>query len=330
MSFLSLLGSTQPENATNTRLEMLAGARRLEDAEAAERVTTKKLANATHSGFAYEVPTKEQSWNREILKATFHESAGGPTVVCVGRLKRTAALAPIMQWMGLGNEATDPNMPPPSDAQLIMAYYSKMMAKQRWSKANNALGALRAMKMVGGGGLGGLLGGGGSKGPLGALGKGTVKMPEQAQSDSPNDTPEASPVHPKLVRNTRMSVSFVQNDPKAKNLATSNMARLPKATDIKNILRTLQGSWVFCLLDPKQEYAFVAVSEDAETPLYSAVTDDGCILFSTAVMALPKDCEVLQMPKGSYFIGRYNGNRLKDLVFKTFVKSPPADQSAAA
>ena len=66
-----------------------------------------------------------------------------PYSVALSRLKRTAALAPIMQWMGLGNEATDPNMPPPSDSSILMAYYGKMMAKQRWSKAHNALGKRR-------------------------------------------------------------------------------------------------------------------------------------------------------------------------------------------
>ena len=48
-----------------------------------------------------------------------------------------------MRHYSLGNEATDPNMPPPSDSSILMAYYGKMMAKQRWSKANNALGKKR-------------------------------------------------------------------------------------------------------------------------------------------------------------------------------------------
>ena len=43
MSFLALLGSTQPESVTDTRLEMLAGARRQEDAEAADRIIVQKL-----------------------------------------------------------------------------------------------------------------------------------------------------------------------------------------------------------------------------------------------------------------------------------------------
>ena len=44
MSFLALLGSTQPESVIDTRLEMLAGARRQQDSDAADRIIIKKLA----------------------------------------------------------------------------------------------------------------------------------------------------------------------------------------------------------------------------------------------------------------------------------------------
>lgn len=299
---LAILATTSNEALCLERLRNLEKSKRDGgDAAAADRVKAEIIAGTGGCGFAFELPDRTKSWDREMLKGTTHTSSNGAQCISVSRLKRTAALNGIMQWMGLANDMTDPDLPPPSDSQLLAAYYSKLLAKQRWSKANSALGALRAMKLSGG---------------IGAL----TAAPAPA-ADSPTDSPSDSPVHPKMVRGQRMSVSFLKGDSIAKNLAEKNMAKLPKATDIKNFLRELNGHFAFCILDIKQEFAFAALSQDANVELYAGVGDDGSLMFTTELTALPKDCQSAQIPKGHYFLGRYNGRGLDDLVFLPFIKS---------
>ena len=74
----------------------------------------------------------------------------------VSLIKRTARLADILQFMGHGNSRHDPDWVPPPDAEILAAYFRRMMAKQRWTKAQSALKTIRAMQ----GGLLGALGGG--------------------------------------------------------------------------------------------------------------------------------------------------------------------------
>ena len=74
----------------------------------------------------------------------------------VSLIKRTARLGDILQFMGHGNSRHDPDWVPPPDAEILAAYFRRMMAKQRWTKAQSALKTIRAMQ----GGLLGALGGG--------------------------------------------------------------------------------------------------------------------------------------------------------------------------
>ena len=90
---------------------------------------------------------------------------------CVARsaIKRTAKLGGILQWMGVSNDMTNPDFVPPNDADIIAAHYRRMMARQRWTKANKALSALKAMQNAGKGLFGGASGSaslsGGRSGP---------------------------------------------------------------------------------------------------------------------------------------------------------------------
>ena len=91
--------------------------------------------------YAYEAPDTVAARSRVPKVSAFD---GSNQVYCVSHshLKRTAQLAGIMQWMGLANDMSNPNFTPPSDAEIMMAYFNKMMAKQRWQRAGAALGVL--------------------------------------------------------------------------------------------------------------------------------------------------------------------------------------------
>lgn len=304
--------SGKSEAATEKQLKVLEQGRRDGgDAAAADRCKVVVLEGGTGSGYAFEEPDRTRSWDREYLKATTATGTNGVNVVAISRLKRTTKLQTIMQSMGLGNEMSDPNLPPPSDADIMMAYYNKMIAKQRWAKAGNALGALRAMKLASGG--------------LGALGGASASS---AKQDSPVDSPTDSPVHPALAnRKARMSVTFINGDEVAKKMAKHKMSQLPKSKDIVDILRSLEGHFAFVIMDTKKEYVLVARSEATDEHIHCGIGPDGSLFFSTDAATLPKDADTIEMPQGSFFIGRYNGNGLDDLKFRTYVQ-PPATQAA--
>ena len=95
--------------------------------------------------YAYEAPNAMAARAR-APKVSDMSGTNQVYVVAHSQLKRTAQLSGIMQWMGLSNDMSNPNFVPPTDSELIMAYYNKMVAKQRWQKAGSSLIALRAMK----------------------------------------------------------------------------------------------------------------------------------------------------------------------------------------
>ena len=92
---------------------------------------------------------------KRTVKATSFGTAG-MHCAAVSLLKRTARLSDILRHMGHGNSGQDPDWVPPSDAEILAAYYRRMMAKQRWTKAQSALSSIRAMQ---GGLLGAMKGG---------------------------------------------------------------------------------------------------------------------------------------------------------------------------
>ena len=65
----------------------------------------------------------QDAWTRRLYER----------VHCVthSHLKRTAQLSGIMQWMGLANDMSNPNFVPPTDAELMMAYYNKAGGRGR-------------------------------------------------------------------------------------------------------------------------------------------------------------------------------------------------------
>ena len=279
-------------------------------------------------------------------------SDGSNQVHCVAHsfLKRTAQLSGIMQWMGLANDMSNPNFVPPTDSEIMMAYYNKMMAKQRWQKAGAALSALRAMRMAGGGAFGlktpvkpaapEPMPGYDSEGkrlPRHSLNEKMKKEQEAKAKEEAGlpDSPTESPVHPRISdsqgkRNARMSVSFVQDDKAAALVAKKTMGLLPKAHDVRDMLRSLIGSFCFAILDVKKDLILVACSEESEVTMLACVAADGTMFFGTDPDSLPADCTLLEVPKGTYFIGRYKGNGEEDLQFRKFAKVAVTAASEAA
>ena len=81
------------------------------------------------------------------------------------------------------------------------------------------------------------------------------KEEEEKKKEIAPDSPTESPVHPRISQSTparapRMSVSFVQGDSGASAVAKSKMTQLPKARDLRELMRELDGPWpAVCGLD---------------------------------------------------------------------------------
>ena len=143
--------------------------------------------------------------------------------------------------------------------------------------------------------------------------------------EDPLDSPSESPVHPRISQSTparapRMSVSFVQGDTGASAIAKRTMSQLPKAHDVREVIREFVGPFCFVILDCRKELILAACSEDCEMQMLASVAPDGTMFFGTDPDAMPPNCTIMEFPKGTYFCGRYNGNGDEDLVFKKYAK----------
>ena len=246
----------------------------------------------------------------------------------VSRLKRTARLSDILRHMGHGNSGQDPDWVPPSDAEILAAYYRRMMAKQRWTKAQAALTSIRAMQ----GGLLGALGGGAAQKAkafpaFGAIPGAEPKPPPPPPPPPPRPVTPEDPDSPRshtptpfvVVKPRRASITELTSGARAKAQASAMMGRMPKEKDVRRMLRELAGDWFVVFVDTKFDMILAAMSGECTSEVFAAVGGDGTLYFGTDRASMPSDdddAEVVQFPRGTYFCGRCAQS--SSLVFKRF------------
>ena len=264
---------------------------------------------------------------KRTVKATSFGTAG-MHCAAVSLLKRTARLSDILRHMGHGNSGQDPDWVPPSDAEILAAYYRRMMAKQRWTKAQSALSSIRAMQ---GGLLGAMKGGAAQKAKaFPAFGA----IPGADQKPSPPPPPPPRPVTPEdpdsprsqspapvvVIKPRRTSITELTSGEQAKAKASAAMGRMPKEKDVRRMLREFAGDWFVVFVDTKFDMILAAMSGECTSKVYAAVGGDGTLYFGTDRASMPSgddDSEVVEFPKSSYFCGRCSGPS-SSLVFKRF------------
>ena len=260
----------------------------------------------------------------------------GTSAYCVARSKilRTTRLGAIFNWMGHGCDATDPGWLPPADAEIIMAYYRRMMARQRWTKATSALSALKAMNMAGKGALFG-----GAPSPLNAAA--AAPPPRADPEDSPSAAAAAAPRPPAAAAApprpgsppdtpvpARVSDSSRVREPRrlAPGAARTPVGRLPKFSDVRAFLRELEGEWCFAIVDASKDLVLAARSETCQAAnLFAAVAADGTVYVGDEPGAMPEDAAAFEFPRGTFFCGRCAGNGDDDVVFRRFAPDEEAD-----
>jgi len=340
-NLLAILSGNLLANVDAYAAERLGALERLRadagDKESAARCVMVVAEGGCGSGYACEAPDPVTARSR-MPKVSACD--GTNVVYCVthSQLRRTAQLAGILQWMGLSNDMSNPNFTPPTDAELIMAYFNKMMAKQRWQRAGAALASLRLLR--------GRMEGS-HKNPSWAAAAAVASTPvpedsfkrqprysrnkqlemeavDEQDAPAPPDSPTGSPVHARVSfsapRAPRMSISFVQGDIGASSIAKRTMEQLPRPHDVREMLRNIAGQFCFVILDVRKDFILAACSEDCEKDMLASVAEDGTLFFGTDPDAMPENCTIMEFPKGTYFIGRYNGNGVDDLVFKRIAK----------
>lgn len=247
----------------------------------------------------------------------------GMHCAAVSRLKRTARLSDILRHMGHGNSGQDPDWVPPSDAEILAAYYRRMMAKQRWTKAQAALTSIRAMQ----GGLLGALGGGAAQkakafpafGAIpGAEPKPPPPPPRPLTPEDPNSPRSHSPAPFVVVKPRRASVTELTSGAAAKAKASATMGKMPKEKDLRRMLRELAGDWFVVFVDTQFDMILAAVSGECTSEVFAAVGGDGTLYFGTDRESMPSsdDVEVVEFPRSTYFCGRCAPS--SSLVFKRF------------
>jgi len=291
-------GSSASKRAeSESRLGALGAARQTDGCTYPVNVATDYGA-----GISYELEdgSRRRSFDREALKLTQTEK-DGKYIVATSRIKRTMADSNLLASMGLGQDNTDPNMPPPTDSQLIMGHFGKVLAKQRWGKATSALSALRAMKLGN------------------SLGKAKETAPEPEKPAEPEKGARA-------VRSSlkRMSITSLAGDTaESSAVATMKMSKLPNTSDVQEFLRALKGNFAFCILDTQHDFLIAARSENAEAvKFFYGVMSDGAICFSNDKAGFPEGVsDVKEVPPHSFFIGRAD----EAPQFKSFAPEPPVE-----
>ena len=248
----------------------------------------------------------------------------------VSLIKRTARLGDILQFMGHGNSRHDPDWVPPPDAEILAAYFRRMMAKQRWTKAQSALKTIRAMQ----GGLLGALGGGAAQKakafPAFGSVPGAEPKPPPPPPPPPEDTRPKTPEDPDsprshtptpftVVKPRRASVSELTSGASAKAKASAAMGKMPKEKDVRRMLREFRGDWFVVFIDTRFDMILAACSDECTSEVFAAVDSDGTLYFGTDRASMPSgddDAEVVEFPKSSYFCGRCTPSN--SLVFRRF------------
>ena len=262
---------------------------------------------------------------QRTVKTTSFGTAG-MHCAAVSLLKRTARLSDILRHMGHGNSGQDPDWVPPSDAEILAAYYRRMMAKQRWTKAQAALTSIRAMQ----GGLLGALGGGAAQkakafpafGAIpGAEPKPPPPPPPRPVTPEDPDSPRShTPTPFVVVKPRRASITELTSGARAKAQASAMMGRMPKEKDVRRMLRELAGDWFVVFVDTKFDMILAAMSGECTSEVFAAVGGDGTLYFGTDRASMPSDddddAEVVQFPRSTYFCGRCAQS--SSLVFKRF------------
>ena len=249
----------------------------------------------------------------------------------VSLIKRTARLGDILQFMGHGNSRHDPDWVPPPDAEILAAYFRRMMAKQRWTKAQSALKTIRAMQ----GGLLGALGGGAAQKakafPAFGSVPGAEPKPPPPPPPPPEDTRPKTPEDPDsprshtptpftVVKPRRASVSELTSGASAKAKASAAMGKMPKEKDVRRMLREFRGDWFVVFVDTRFDMILAACSDECTSEVFAAVDGDGTLYFGTDRASMPSgddDAEVVEFPRSSYFCGRCTSPS-NSLVFRRF------------
>ena len=287
-----------------------------------EELTTSLSPSQTRS-VVVEAPDSVTLRQRTVKTTSF--GTAGMHCAAVSRLKRTARLSDILRHMGHGNSGQDPDWVPPSDAEILAAYYRRMMAKQRWTKAQAALTSIRAMQ----GGLLGALGGGAAQKAkafpaFGAIPGAEPKPPPPPRPPRPltpedPDSPRShSPAPFVVVKPRRASVTELTSGAAAKAKALATMGKMPKEQDLRRMLRELAGDWFVVFVDTKFDMILAAMSGECTSEVFAAVGGDGTLYFGTDRASMPSsdDVEVVEFPRSTYFCGRCAPS--SSLVFKRF------------
>lgn len=216
--------------------------------------------------------------DREACKISYAEK-DHMACLALSRIKRTMADANLLSSMGLSADNTDPNAAAPTDAALLCGHLGKVFAKQRWEKAGNVLGAIRALKA--GGGLSAALGK--------AAGGGEEKK----------DEPESRP----QMRGSLKRLSITNLDvPQAD--ANKDLPKLPPDADLIEMLSKINGQFAFCVQETARDFVFVARTDSPRTELYWGRLPDGTLLFGSVVACFPPESNAEEFPPNSYFVGR--------------------------
>ena len=266
---------------------------------------------------------------RRVVKTTSFGTAG-MHCAAVSLIKRTARLGDILQFMGHGNSRHDPDWVPPPDAEILAAYFRRMMAKQRWTKAQSALKTIRAMQ----GGLLGALGGGAAQKAKAFPAFGSIPgaepkppppppPPEDTRPKTPEDpdSPRShTPTPFTVVKPRRASVSELTSGASAKAKASAAMGKMPKEKDVRRMLREFRGDWFVVFVDTRFDMILAACSDECTSEVFAAVDGDGTLYFGTDRGSMPSgddESEVVEFPKSSYFCGRCTSPS-SSLVFRRF------------
>ena len=202
-----------------------------------EELTTSLSPSQTRS-VVVEAPDSVTLRQRTVKTTSF--GTAGMHCAAVSRLKRTARLSDILRHMGHGNSGQDPDWVPPSDAEILAAYYRRMMAKQRWTKAQAALTSIRAMQ----GGLLGALGGGAAQKAKAFPAFGAIpgaepkpppppppRPPRPLTPEDPDSPRSQSPAPVVVIKPRRTSITELTSGEQAKAKASAAMGRMLRETD---------------------------------------------------------------------------------------------------
>jgi len=282
-NFVAVLGNGDSLTAAEASREWDARTQLLQSVALAEDSSfpVEILSQSSGSGLAWEEleAFRRRSMDREAPKLSKLQREN-TTVMCYSRLKRTMADNSVLQSMGFGQDVSDPNAPPPTDSHLVMGYFAKMMAKQRWSKAGNAISALRALKLAGGG---------------------LAPPPDAPAADegaiaAPSGVP---------ARRGRISITaLAKPDAGTTQAKKATLGKLAPPRDVADFVKNLKGSYAFVVMDTDKEFVLAARSADGAVPLLWGLGMKGEISFSSSSRCFPEGAAVEDFPAGYFFMGR--------------------------